>query len=115
MSHDSKCEMLGGFHACECEHRSQSPTPRTDAFILAYVTKTDWNWRHYSRQLERELNAAKAENEAMREAIMKAFHILSYYREFVHFLVDIPEGAWLETTEGKQVVEAIVKLQPFIK
>jgi hypothetical protein len=31
-----------------------TPTPRTDAFILSGITKTEWNWRNLARQLERE-------------------------------------------------------------
>jgi len=33
-------------------------TPRTDAFILRGLIKDEWNWRHFARQLERELNSA---------------------------------------------------------
>lgn len=50
-----------------------SDTKRTDAFILGGVIKTDWNWRHHSRQLEREINAAKAEN-ADKLALIKRLH-----------------------------------------
>jgi len=41
-----------------------TPTPRTDAFIMAHLgwCPTDWNWRLFARQLERE-------NAALREAL----------------------------------------------
>jgi hypothetical protein len=72
---------------------NDTPTPDTDAFILSSVTKTDWNWRHFARKLERErdtalslfksseraraslneaLDKVLAENTAMREAIREA-------------------------------------------
>lgn len=59
--------------------------------------------------------APAAEIQAMREAIKDAERILSYYRRFAPDLTDLPENIWLETIEGKRVVSALTKLQPFAK
>ena len=50
---------------------TEIPTPKTDAFIVEHQGwgPTDWNWRCFARQLERE-------NAAMREVIKEAEHAL---------------------------------------
>ena len=48
---------------------SYTPTPDTDAFILGSITKTDWNWRHFARQLERERDVALADNAELLERL----------------------------------------------
>jgi len=80
-----------------------SDTPRTDAFILGSVIKTDWNWRHACRQLERELNAAKAENSEMKKAIQSAHESL--------------DGLDLHLPRNYSMflLLALEKLQPFLK
>jgi len=46
-----------------------SNTPRTDAFIFGGLIKDEWNWRHFARKLERELNAALAANAELLERL----------------------------------------------
>jgi len=53
-------------------NETEIPTPRTDAFIVEHQGwgPTDWNWRCFARQLERE-------NAAMREVIRFADQLLA--------------------------------------
>ena len=50
--HDKECEMLGGFHRCECEHRAKPQTPKTDALGLAHWGSMES--KELCRTLERE-------------------------------------------------------------
>ncbi len=84
-----------------------SDTPRCDQHVS--------NWRNlapgevstmeFARQLERELNAAKAENAAMREVINGVSKILRSIE-----LNDI-----FEETMRNHAVIALSKLQPYLK
>ena len=84
-----------------------SDTPRCDQHVS--------NWRNlapgevstmeFARQLERELNAAKAENAEMREAINGVSKILRSIE-----LNDI-----FEETMRNHAVIALSKLQPYLK
>jgi SMC interacting uncharacterized protein involved in chromosome segregation len=62
-----------------------TPTPETDAYIGEQdednMTEGEIAMCELARRLERELNAAKAENEAMREAIREAHAALDGCRE----------------------------------
>lgn len=69
----------------------------------------------FARRLERERDAARAEIEAMREAIISSYNMLKYFEKFTPNLVDLTEQQWLNTQEGKNTVSALTKLQPFIK
>jgi len=99
-----------------------SDTPRTDGFILS-STRTDWNWRQHARQLERELNAAKTEIQAMRDAIENANKQLEKYGENTvsHQGYSMcPHcnciGVFDESHKDDcEIGSAIVKLQPFLK
>ena len=98
------------------------PTPETDALAVVCYGEGGIEASHGfravpikdCRKLERERDEAREQIEAMREAIREAGHILGYYRKFTPALVDLPEDIWLETVEGKQVLSALTKLQPFI-
>lgn len=91
-------------------------TPRTDA--LEQSGKAHYTALAFARQLERELNAAKAEIEAMRAAIeeadsalRKCLNHLLMQPSFARNSSDIERES--ETMESVHV--ALGKLQPFIQ
>lgn len=106
-----------------------SDTPRTDAHIRANVGNgTQYSdFASFARQLERELNAAKAESAAMREAIKEAHESLDGCREDTCEL--IAERDWWKTeprcgysarwaemnVRYAKAAAALSKLQPYIK
>ncbi len=97
----------------------ETPTPETDALESKMVGSTQ-NARYYgtlrlARKLERERDAARAENEAMREAITSSYHMLKYFERFTPNLVALTEQQWINTQEGKNTMSALTKLKPFIK
>jgi hypothetical protein len=78
-----------------------SDTPRTDEHMLGGSYSFDVE---FARELERELNAALAENTAMREAIREVFH---------SFADDPPSDAsWLLDDRQNH---ALARLYPFTK
>ena len=85
-----------------------SDTPQTDEAAFVAGPPND---RHdvvtvqFAEQLERELNAAKAENAAMREAINGVYKILQ----------SIQCNDIFEDTMRNYAVIALSKLQPFLK
>jgi hypothetical protein len=102
-----------------------TPTPETDAaarrgaYIKAPSLYYETNGKQLvhiddARKLERERDAARAENAAMREAITSSYHMLKYFERFMPNLVDFTEQQWLNTQEGKNTMSALAKLQPFI-
>lgn len=83
-----------------------SDTPRTDE--AAGLPSIDWevtatNIFEESRKLEREFNAAKAENEAMKKAVQTAADSLDGLDKHLHGNL------------GMFLLLALEKLQPFLK
>ena len=78
-----------------------SHTPRTDEVLESYGAARGIMLGKLAKELERELNAAKAENEAMRDVI-KAAHKSLFYVSPV-----------FGRTPAQDAV--LVKLQPFLK
>jgi len=93
----------------------ETPTPETDAKWHAGHFVSETMSREYASKLERERDAARAQIEAMREAIISSYHMLKYFERFMPNLVDLTEQQWLNTQEGKNTVSALAKLQPFLK
>lgn len=87
-----------------------SDTPRTDRSIIQQYAKmcgcvySEITFAGFARQLERELNAAKAENEAMLDAVSFANHAICDLRLFTGGECDMS----LST-------RALNKLRPFLK
>lgn len=85
-----------------------SDTPRTDA--AAFVAG-NFNGNHdvvtveFAEQLERELNAAKAENEAMKSLIRQIYYNTETYAD----------GAPDATAHDKLCNEISSQLEPYIK
>lgn len=86
---------------------TQRPTPETDAMFTAFnhrepnaIAPAD-----FARQLERERDKAREENEAMREAIEGVNKIL----------LSIQLNDIFEETMRNHATYALAKLQPFIK
>lgn len=103
----------------------ETPTPETDAAARrgAYIKAPALYYETHGKQLvhiddarklERERDAARAEVEAMREAITSSYHMLKYFERFMPNLVDFTEQQWLNTQEGKNTMSALAKLEPFI-
>lgn len=88
----------------------ETPTPETDAFKRTVGTV----WHDFAERLERERDAARAENAVMREAITSSYHMLKYFERFTPNLVALTEQQWLNTQEGKNTMSALTKLKPFI-
>lgn len=78
-----------------------SDTLRCD--LLERTTLNPADWMALARTLERQLNAAKAENTAMREAIKEA-------HDLVRWLVPNSDGLHHRTATA-----ALSKLQPYLK
>lgn len=95
----------------------ETPTPETDAAIddsPYYQSRFVMVAAEFAERLERERDAARAEIEAMREAITFSYHMLKYFERFMPNLVDFTEQQWLNTQEGKNTMSALAKLEPFI-
>ena len=84
-----------------------SDTPRCDQHVLNWrkLAPGEVSTMEFARQLERELNTAKAENAEMREAINGVSKILRSIE-----LNDI-----FEETMRNHAVIALSKLQPYLK
>ena len=85
-----------------------SDTPRTDAELAHDYVLAD-----FARQLERELNSARVEIEAMNGAVKKAHEALDTCEQFIKD-AHIIEAQW-SWKPLKSATEAIAKLRPFLK
>ena len=87
-----------------------SDTPRTDAALVDHMPETsEWSQCYldltiHARQLERELNAATAENEAMLDAVAVANYAICDLRLFASSECDMSLSN-----------RALNKLKPFLK
>lgn len=87
-----------------------SDTPRTDRSIIQQYAKmcgcvySEITFAGFARQLERELNAAKAENEAMLDAVAVANYAICDLRLFASSECDMSLSN-----------RALTKLKPFLK
>ena len=86
-----------------------SDTPRSDDFIGPitgiYMTEGEIAMCDFARQLERELNAAKAEIAAIKKVIRKVYYETETYAD----------GAPDATDHDKLCNEVSSQLEPFIK
>jgi hypothetical protein len=89
------------------------PTPRTDAFIMAHLgwCPTDWNWRLFARQLEREnadlrkmLEAALSDNVLKDHGAQIAQEKIAAMRDAIRFVL---------ANHNTDPEACIDKLQPF--
>lgn len=83
-----------------------STTPETQAAILESCGQLSFALREKMETLERERNAARAENEAMREVIKEASSHLSAFLGFYSDSLTLPQM--------RSLSECISKLQPFL-
>ena len=99
-----------------------SDTPRTDALLAPLRGSCAFTGpcADHARQLERELNAAKAEIQAMREAIMEAGNALikasHVHRAITTYAQDQSEIDKTANREHCEMLDAaLAKLQPLLK
>jgi hypothetical protein len=98
-----------------------SDTPRTSDLLGKLIEEdggldemnAPFVWVRLTKTLERELNAAKAANEAMKVAIKEAYEALDTCKQFIKD-AHIIEAQW-SWEPTKSASEAITKLQPFLK
>lgn len=95
-------------------------TPRTDAYLASlegHAYCDLYGVHHldaeFARELERELNSARAEIEAMNGAVKKAHEALDACKQFIKD-AHIIEAQW-SWEPLKSATEAIAKLRPFLK
>lgn len=88
---------------------TEIPTPRTDAFIVEHQGwgPTDWNWRCFARQLERE-NAAMREVMKLAQAALQ--DVSRRGREFEDGHCPHALSSYLQTVAER----AITKLKPYL-